>query len=99
MAYPEPPIRSDWAEFITELDKLFGEPDLTQSLECALRALTMQENHHINKYMIKYSEHAAYTGLNDATLYGEFYQGLAECLKDQLINMDHPQTLDQLKID
>ncbi len=52
MAYPEPPIRSDWAEFIAELDKLFGEPDLTQSSERALRALTMQENHHINKYMI-----------------------------------------------
>src|SRR6266481_3656988 len=99
VAYPEPPIWSDWAEFITELDKLFCEPNLTQSSECALRALTMQENHHINKYMIKFSEHAAYIGWNDAALYGKFYWGLAECLKDQLLNMDHPQTLDQLKID
>ena len=59
----------------------------------------MQENHHINKYMIEFSEHAAYTGWNDATLYGEFYRGLAERLKDQLLNMDCPRTLDQLKID
>ena len=36
MADPEPPIRSDWAEFISELDKLFGEPDLAQALEHAL---------------------------------------------------------------
>src|SRR6266481_6525332 len=56
MAYPKPPIQSDWAKFIAELNKLFGKPDLTQSSECALRALTMQENHHINKYMIKFSE-------------------------------------------
>src|SRR6266481_5648134 len=59
----------------------------------------MQENHHINKYMIEFSKHAAYTGWNNAALYGEFYWGLAKRLKDQLLNMDHPQTLDQLKID
>ena len=59
----------------------------------------MQENHHINKYMIEFSEHAAYTGWNDAALYGKFYWGLAKRLKDQLLNMDHPRTLDQLKID
>ncbi len=59
----------------------------------------MQENHHINKYMIEFSEHAAYTGWNDTALYGEFYWGLAKRLKDQLLNMDRPRTLDQLKID
>jgi len=38
--------------------------------------------------MIEFSEHAAYTGWNDITLYGEFYQGLAKRLKDQLLTMD-----------
>ena len=99
MANPEPSIRGDWTEFIIELDKLFGEPDLAQSSECALRSLKMQENHHINKYMIEFSEHAAYTGWNDVALYGKFYRGLAERLKDQLLTMDQPCTLDQLKID
>src|SRR6266481_10032130 len=58
----------------------------------------MQENHDINKYMIEFSKHAAYTGWNNNALYGKFYWGLAKCLKDQLLNMDCPQTLDQLKI-
>ena len=31
----------------------------------------MQENHHINKFMIELAEHAAFTGWNDITLYGE----------------------------
>ena len=99
MANPEPLIWGDWTEFIIELDKLFGEPNLAQSLECALQSLKMQENHHINKYMIEFSEHAAYTSWNNVTLYGKFYWGLAERLKDQLLTMDQPHTLDQLKID
>src|SRR5882724_546614 len=57
----------------------------------------MQDYQHVNKYMIKFSEHATHTG-NDAALYGEFYQGLAECIKDQLLSLDQPQTFQQLKV-
>ena len=99
MAFPEPPIHRDWAEFVSELNKLFGEPDLTQASERALCSLKMQENHHINKYMIEFSEHATYTSWNDVVLYSELYQGLAERIKDQLLNLDHPRTLTQLKVD
>ena len=78
MANPEPSIWGDWTEFITELDKLFGEPNLAQSSEHTLWSLKMQENHHINKYMIEFLEHTTYTRWNDVPLYGEFYWGLAE---------------------
>ena len=98
MVVPEPPIHSDWAKFVSELDKLVGEPDLTQASECALCSLKMQENHHINKYMIEFLEHAAYTSWNDIVLYGEFYQGLAKRIKDQLRNLDRPRTLEQLDV-
>ena len=98
MAVPEPPIQSDWAEFVSELDKLFKEPDLTQASEHALCSLKMQKNHHINKYIIKFSEHTAYTRWNNVALYGEFYRGLAKKIKDQLLNLKQPQTLEQLKV-
>src|SRR5882724_11344781 len=49
--------------------------------------------------MIEFSEHATHTGWNDAALYGEFYRGLAEHIKDQLLSLDHPQTFQQLKVD
>src|SRR5882724_11211640 len=42
---------------------------------------------------------ATHTGWNDAALYGEFYRGLAEHIKDQLLSLDHPQTFQQLKAD
>jgi len=48
----------------------------------------MQDYQHVNKYMIEFSEHATHTGWNDAALYGEFYWGLAECIKDQLLSLD-----------
>jgi len=39
----------------------------------------------------EFSEHAMHTGWNDAALYGEFYQGLSECIKDQLLSLDFPE--------
>src|SRR5882724_1751684 len=54
-------------------------------------------HHHVNKYMIEFSEHTTHTGWNDVVLYGEFYRGLAECIKDQLLSFNLPQTFQQLK--
>ena len=39
------------------------------------------------------------TGRNDVALYGEFYCGLAERIKDQLLNLERPRMLEQLKVD
>ena len=49
--------------------------------------------------MIEFAEHAAFSGWNDITLYGKFYQGLEEWIKDQLLNFNHPLMLEKLKID
>src|SRR5882672_12310426 len=94
---PKPSIRSDWSEFVEELNIFFGQPNLAQASERTLRALKMQDYQHVNKYMIEFSEHATHTGWNDVALYGEFYQGLAERIKDQLVSLEHPTTFQQLK--
>ena len=99
LTYPEPAIWEDWGEFVDELNVYFGQPDLAQSSERALSALKMQDYQHVNKYMIEFSKHVTNTGWNDAALYGEFYRGLAECIKDQLLLLDRPQTFQQLKAD
>ena len=98
MAFPEPSIQGNWGKFVIELNKLFGKLDIAQASECTLRSLKMQENHHINKFMIEFAEHAAFTGWNNVTSYSEFYRGLAERIKVQLLNFDHPPTLEKLKI-
>jgi len=94
---PEPPIQDDWALFIEELNTLFGEANLEQSSERALKRLKMQDNHHVNRYMTSFLEHASYTHWNEAVLYDAFYAGLAERLKDQLLAVERPTTLEDLK--
>src|SRR5882672_10554702 len=96
---PEPSIRSDWGDFVEQLNIFFGQPDLAQASERALRALKMQDYQHVNKYMIEFSEHPTHTGWNDAAIYGEFYHGLAERIKDQLMSLECPATFQQLKTD
>jgi len=59
----------------------------------------MQDYQHVNKYMIEFSKHATHTGWNDVALNSEFYRGLAERIKDQLVSMERPVTLQQLKTD
>jgi len=96
-ADPEPAIRNSWAEFVFELNRLFGEPNLVQSAEQALKQLRMKENQRLNKYMIEFAEHAPYTNWNDAALYSAFYTGLADRIKDQLCLRPRTTTLNDLK--
>ena len=79
VAYPKPSIQGDWGEFVDQLNVYFGQPDLAQASEFAPSALKIHNYQHVNKYMIEFSEHAMHTRWNDVALYGEFYQGLAEC--------------------
>ena len=85
--------------FMDQLNVYFGQPDLALASKCTLCALKMHNYQHVNQYMIEFSKHAMHTGWNDVALYGEFYQGLAECIKDQLLSLDCPQTFQQLKAD
>src|SRR5882724_9440306 len=98
VAFPEPSIHNDWGEVVDQLNTYFGQPDLAQASKCTLRALKMQDYQHVIKYMIRFSEHATHTGWNDAARYGEFYQGLAERLKNQPLSLNSPQTFKQHKI-
>src|SRR5882724_12338849 len=47
--------------------------------------------------MINLSKHATHMGWNDVALYGEFYQGLTECIKDQLLLLYCSQMFQQFK--
>src|SRR5882724_6555021 len=99
VVYPKPLIQGDWGEFVDQLNVYFGQLDLAQGSKCALHALKMHNYQHVNKYMIEFSKHATHTGWNYVALYGEFYWGLSECIKDQLLSLDCSQMFQQLKAD
>jgi len=99
VAYPKPLIQGDWGEFVDQLNVYFGQPNLEQASEFTLCALKMHNYQHVNKYIIEFSKHAAHMGWNAVALYGEFYGGLAEHIKDQLFSLDCSQMFQQLKAD
>src|SRR5882724_6998399 len=88
VTYPEPSICNDWGEFVDQLNTYFGHPNLAQASKCTLCTLKMQDYQHVNKYMIEFSKHAMHTGWNDVDLYGDFYWGLSEHIKDQPLSSD-----------
>ena len=98
VAFPELSIHNDWGEFVDQLNTYFGQPDLTQASKCALCTLKMQDYQHVNKYMIEFSEHATHMGWNDVALYDEFYQGLAEHIKGQLLLLECPQIFNNSRL-
>jgi len=52
----------------------------------------MYNHQHVNKYMIEVLLNMRPTQGGMMRLFnGEFYQGLAEHIKDQLLSLDHPQ--------
>jgi hypothetical protein len=94
---PEPPIRSSWGIFCDELDRLFGQADIIQASERAIRKLKMLDTHHVNRHMINFAELSSYVEWNDAALYEAFYNSLAERIKDHMLSIERPATLDELK--
>src|SRR5438445_10224322 len=44
-----------WQEFVLELQTMFGPHDLVADTENQLNHLQMKENHHINKYIVKFN--------------------------------------------
>jgi len=88
VAFPELSIHNNWGEFVDQLNTHFGQPDLAQASECALRALNAglpvcQQYRSSSPNMQPY-------GVDDVALYGEFYQGLAERIKRPALSLDRP---------
>jgi len=54
---------------------------------------------HVNKYIMSSPNMRPTQGGMMQLFIGEFYCGLAERIKDQLLSLDRPQTFQQLKID
>jgi len=82
IAQLEPSIHSNWSKCVVELNNLFGHPISHRPLN----VLSCTQNARLpacsTSTLIEFSEHATHTGWNDVALYGEFYRGPAECIKD-----------------
>jgi Retrotransposon gag protein len=88
----EPPTLSSWALFKKELHTYFRDPDEVTTQERKLRALKMNDNHHVLRYINQFKEVVSLTKWNDDAL-SQFYQGLPSRLQDDILQEGKPAKL------
>ena len=57
----------------------------------------MLDSHHVNCHMTTFAELSSYVEWNDSALYEAFYNSLAEQIKNHMLSIEHPTTLNELK--
>ena len=91
------PIKTQWLLdfdlFIEELEANFRTYDPVGEAEAKLEGLCMHESHQAMKYFIKFQQLAAHVQWGNAALHRQAYNGLAKCIKDDIVHHDKPNTL------
>jgi hypothetical protein len=85
---PIPLFVQDWDYFKAELEGNFGEVDPEATAEHQIRRLRMAENHRCVRYTVEFMALATQMNWDDRALLSQYYEGLAERLKDRI--MDRP---------
>src|SRR6266481_6055557 len=93
----EPAWLSDFALFIQELEDNFRSYDLVGEAEAKLEGLHMLENHQAMKYFIKFMQLTTRVHWGKAVLQHQAYNGLAKCIKNDMVHHDKPTSLSSLQ--
>src|SRR5467141_2011804 len=91
------PDEPDWASnfnlFTNELASNFGTYDPIGEAEAELEGLRMHDSHQATKYFIKFQQLASCIEWGEAALCRQAYNGLAKCIKDNMVHHNKPKTL------
>jgi len=93
----EPIWLSDLNLFIEELETNFRTYSPVGEAEAELKGLCMHESHQAMKYFIKFQQLAAHVQWGEAALCRQAYNGLAKCIKDDMVHHEKPNTLSGLR--
>ncbi|KAG6327833.1 hypothetical protein ID866_11256 [Astraeus odoratus] len=90
----EPAWADDYLEFIIELTTNFGPHDPVGNAEHQLDNLLMKDSSCINKYIVKFNHLATQVhGYREGALHHMFYNGLSDCIKDEITHIGKPPHL------
>ena len=87
----------DWSIFTQTLCTQFGPLDPTADAEENLDNLKMYDNQHILKYNVSFNCLSIQTGWTDGVLQHRYYSGLAERIKDIMVQQGKLSTLKEMK--
>src|SRR6266481_8238865 len=89
----EPTWLSDFHLFIQELEDNFRSYNPVGEVEAELEGLHMQDNHQATKYFIQFMQLASHVHWGKAALQWQAYEGLAECIKNDMVHHNKPRSL------
>ena len=90
-----PLINSSYANFVTEMKKIFDHP--VKGKDASQRLLSLRQGaRSVAEYSVDFRTLAAESGWNDESLQGVFRKGLSEAVKDELAARDESDSLDDL---
>jgi len=91
------PDEPDWASnfnlFSEELTSNFGNYNPVGEAEAELEGLHMHDSHQAMKYFIKFQQLASHVKWGEAALRRQAYNGLAKCIKDDMVHHNKLNTL------
>jgi hypothetical protein len=88
----------DFAAFVAELRGNFGPTDSVGDAKTRITQLRMKSNKSIVKYMVRFNCLASQLSWGNAALCHQFYRGLSDRLKDDLIKIDYENILLGLRV-
>jgi len=89
----EPQWLSDFDLFVEELEANFGTYNPVGEAEAELEGHRMHDSHQATKYFIKFQQLAGMHSVGDAALCRQAYNGLAKCIKDDMVHHEKLNTL------
>jgi Ty3 transposon capsid-like protein len=89
-----PLLLHSFESLITELKRVFGDPNQVASAERQLRQL--KQTRSVTQYASEFRRISSLANWNDPALKSQFYVGLKDIIKDYLVRLDQPNTLDEL---
>ena len=89
------PILADLEAFLTEFQRIFGDPDCKKNAARKLRTLR-QGSSGTAEYAAEFLQLVADVNWNDEAQANQFYEGLSEEVKDELARFDAPEATPEL---
>src|SRR6266481_1376262 len=92
-----PPLwLSSYDLFCEELESNFGSFDPEGEAEAEIEVLRMPENDRATKYFVEFKRLSSWIKWGEATLHRQAYNGLAHCIKNEMVHHPKPTSLAEL---
>jgi hypothetical protein len=90
----ESPLLTDWPRLLQTAAILWGP--INEELEARNRLRDLKQEQTVSAYHAKFLRYAITSRYNEAALVDSFYRGLKESIKNMMVNIQRPTTIEEM---